>query len=436
MLEQAMSEGPRIIVDATFSTMRECEDDDTGYGFLRDGAAVIGDGKIIWLGPKDDIPSNLRHLPTWSAGGRLITPGLVECHTHMIFAGDRKTEFSELVLGRNYSDLVWEGHGIFATVEATRAASEDDLYSSALRRLRWFVAGGVTTLETKSGYGLDVESELKMLRVARRLDQAGIARVKATLLAGHVYPSQIEPEAFIELICSELIPQAHAGKLCDFVEAYCEETIGFSLDDASTILEAAYKKKIPTRIAADHLSDSAGAALAPAFYAKSAAHLNYTDDVAIEALASARTTAVLLPIAHLELGAKQRPPVEKMREAGVSIAVSTGCNPGTAPTTSLLSAAHLSCAAFGLSPLEAIQGITVSAARALGLSGVVGELTPGADADLAIWDADHPEDLIYWLGAPVCHSTWLAGRQVRDARLDTALFNDPAFVLTKEPITS
>ncbi|CCB65490.1 imidazolonepropionase [Hyphomicrobium sp. MC1] len=436
MLKEAMPEGPRVIIDATFSTMREREADDTGYGFLRDGAAVVGEGKIIWLGSKDELPSNLRHLPTWSAGGRLITPGLVECHTHLIFSGDRRTEFAELASGRNYSDLVWEGHGIFATVEATRAASEDELYSSALRRLRWFVSGGVTTIETKSGYGLDVDNELKMLRVARRLDEAGLARVKATLLAGHVYPSQIEPEDFIELICSELIPQAHAGKLCDFVEAYCEETIGFSLDDASTLLEAAYKRKIPTRISADHLSDSAGAALAPAFYAKAAAHLNYTDDVAIEALASARTTAILLPIAHLELGAKQRPPVDKLREAGVPIAISTGCNPGTAPTTNLLTAAHLSCALFGLSPLEAIQGITVGAAKALGLSGVVGELTPGANADFAIWDAEHPEDLIYWMGAPLCCSTWLSGSPVREFDSTQIPPINSVFLPTQEPITS
>lgn len=412
MVEAEFKLEPHVIHDATFVTMRECEDDDEGYGILRNGAAVVADGKIVWLGRKADLPSNFAKLPSWSADGRLITPGLVECHSHLIFGGDRISEFAQLAEGKDYSSLVWDGHGIFATVKATQCASEDSLYRSALRRLGWFASQGVTTIEVKSGYGLDTETELKMLRVGRRLGQAGIARVLTTLLAGHVYPPDVDQEAFIEGVCMELIPRAHQDKLCDFVEVYCEETIGFSLDDASTILESAYKRKIPTRMMADHLTDSAGAALAPAFYAKAAAHLNYTDDAAVEALGSARTTAILLPIAHLELGSKQRPPIEKLRECNVPIAISTGSNPGTAPSGSLLAAAHLSCSVFGLSPLEAMRGITVCAAQALDLAGVVGEIAPGADADLAVWDAERPEELIYWLGASLCHATWRGGRLV------------------------
>lgn len=413
MYEASFNSEPHVLCDATFVTMRECEDDDEGYGILRNGAAVVADGKIAWLGRKADLPADFAKLPSWSADGRLITPGLVECHSHLIFAGDRIQEFAQLAEGKDYSSLVWDGHGIFSTVKATRDASEDSLYRSALRRIGWFASQGVTTIEVKSGYGLDVETELKMLRVGRRLGQSGVARVLTTLLAGHVYPPDVDQEAFIERVCMELIPQAHKAALCDFVEVYCEESIGFSLDDASTILEAAYKRKIPTRMMADHLTDSAGAALAPAFYAKAAAHLNYTDEAAVEALSSTRTTAILLPIPHLELGAKQRPPIEKLRECNVSIAISTGANPGTSPAASLLAAAHFSCAAFGLSPLEALRGITVCAARALDLAGTVGEISPGADADFAVWDAERPEELIYWLGAPLCHATWRAGRMTK-----------------------
>lgn len=412
MLDKIPPGQASIVCDATFATMRECEPDDDGFGILKDGAAVIDDGKIVWLGRKRELPASFAKLPMWSAGGRLITPGLVECHTHLIYGGDRQGEFAQLAAGKDYASMVWDGHGIFATVKATRAASEDDLFGSAMRRLKWFASQGVTTIEVKSGYGLDTESELKMLRVARRLGKARLARVLSTLLAGHIYPPDVEQEAFIEGVCTSLIPRAHQEKLCDFVEAYCEESIGFSLDDASTILEAAYKKKIPTRIIADHLTDSAGAALAPAFYAKSAAHLNYTDDAAVEALASARTAAILLPVSYIELGCKQRPPIDKLRDCGVTLALSSGSNPGTSPTASLLAAAHLGCSTFGLSPLEALRGITVCAARALDMAGVVGEISMGSSADLAVWDAERPEDLIYWLGAPLCHATFLAGERV------------------------
>lgn len=410
-MDKRVSKEPCVVLDATIATMRECEPDDVGFGLIADGAAVISDGKIAWVGRRDDIPPDYRNRPTWSVGGRLVTPGLVECHTHLIFASDRRNEFAQRAAGKNYSDLVWECHGAYATVTATRAASEEELFRSALRRLTWFVRSGVTTIEVKSGYGLDVENELKMMRVAGRLGEAGLANVARTLLAGHVYPCGVEPEVFVEQVCNELIPRAQEIGL-DAVEVYCEETIGLSLDDASTILEAAYKKKIPTRIVADHLSDSAGAALAPSFYARAAAHLNFTDEVAVEALASTNTTPILLPIPYLELGCHQRPPVDNLRECGVPIAVSTGCNPGLSPSTNLLTAAHFACTAFGLSPLEAMRGITVAASRALGFEGLRGELGPGTAADLAIWDAEHPEELIYWLDAPLCHSTWLAGNQV------------------------
>jgi imidazolonepropionase len=227
---------PFIFVDANFATMLESDPDDSGFGYVKNGAIVISQGKILWLGGKDKIPEAFRRLPSCSAGGRLVTPGLVECHSHLIFAGDRRKDFALRTAGMDYAELVWSGRGILSTVEATRKASEDELYQSALRRLIWFKQNGVTTIEVKSGYGLDVETELKLLRVAERLSRAGVAKLKRTLLAGHIYPSGVDQEAFVESVCLDLIPQAVEQGLCDAVEVYCEESLGLSLEDASTIL--------------------------------------------------------------------------------------------------------------------------------------------------------------------------------------------------------
>jgi imidazolonepropionase len=253
---------------------------------------------------------------------------------------------------------------------------------------------------------------LKMLRVGRRLGELTPLRIRNTLLAGHVYPADIDREDYVDMVCNRLLPAAYDAHLLDSIEVYCEETIGLSLEDSSTILETAYRKKIPTRLQTDHLSDSAGAALAPSFYAKAAAHLNFTDEIGVQAMASAATTAVLLPGAYLELAQSTPPPVALLRRNRVRIAVATGCNPGTSPLANPLTAAHLACVLFGLSPFEALHGLTTVAARVLSLDDGAGSLAVGSPADLAVWDAEHPEELIYWLGAPLWHAGWAGGMAV------------------------
>jgi imidazolonepropionase len=404
------------IVDAAVATMAPAapapsgQDQDQGYGLIRDAALVIEDEHVAWIGPRSALPDQWRQAGQYPAGGRLITPGLVECHARPLFGDPGRAGQQGRPPGR-------EAGAIHAIAAATRAASDEDLLSAAVRRAWWFIRQGVTTLEVKTGYGLDAEGELRLLRIAGQLRDVLPVRVRVTLLAGHAYPpgadSDEDREEYVIQVCDELLPAAIAQGGFDYVEVYCEETAGISMEDASTILETVYRKKIPTRVSADHLSDSAGGALAPAFYAKAAAHLDYTDDIAVEAMGKAGTTAVLVPASVVELRPPgHRPPVELLREHGVPMAVSTGFSPDTAPLADPRAAAHLAWAAYGLTRQEALHGITAVAARALALSDGTGTLAPGSPADLVIWDAAHPEDLIHWLGAPVCQEVWAAGQPV------------------------
>lgn len=408
-----------VVIDATLATIPVVASTPADYGLIAEGALAIENGKIAWIGKQADLPSKWGKVEPWSAAGRLITPGLIDCHTHLIFAGDRRDEFAARAAGEiTYAEQNEAGGGIQATVRATRAAGEESLLASAMRRAWWLIRQGVTAIEVKSGYGLDVETELTMLRVGRRLRELTPLRVRNTLLAGHVYPTDIDREEYVDMVCNKLLPAAYDSQLLDSIEVYCEESIGISLEDSSTILETAYRKKIPTRLQTDHLSDSAGAALAPSFYAKAAAHLNFTDDIGVEAMATAGTVAVLLPGAYLELGESSRPPpVALLRQSGVPIAVATGCNPGTSPLASSLVAAHLACVLFGLSPFEALRGLTTVPARVLSLDNIGGSLAVNAPADLAVWDAEHPEELIYWLGAPLWHAGWVNGRLIQGSKL-------------------
>jgi imidazolonepropionase len=408
----APNERPVVITEALVATMTGDDDGGTRTGFIDDGAIVIDGPRIAWVGPRADLPTEWRPADHWSAGGRLVTPGLVECHSHLIFGGDRRADFASRATGDSYQDLAGRS-GILATVEATRETSDQELLDAAVRRAWWFIRQGVTTLEVKTGYGLDPEGELRLLRVAERLRTALPIRVRITLLAGHTYPRDADQEEYIITLCDELLPAAIAQGVLDSVEVYCEETVGITMEDASTILETVYRKKIPTRISADHLSDSAGGALAPAFYSRAAAHLNFTDDIAVKAMSRAGTTAVLLPGSSLELGvAEHRPPIDLLRTHRVPIAVSTGYNPGTSPLADLRIAAHLGCLLYGLTPAEALRGITANAARALALDDGTGTLAAGAVADLAVWDVGHPDELVYWTGAPLCQSVWSSGRLV------------------------
>jgi imidazolonepropionase len=405
---------PVTITGATIATMTDTPgavagEADSAYGIIHDAAMVVDAGKVAWVGPQADLPAQWRQAEPRDAGGALITPGLVECHAQVLFGGDGRNEFRAGQHGA-------EGAGaqrIHQIAAATRAAGDSELLAAATRRAWWFIRQGVTTLEVKTGYGLDTGGELRLLRLAGQLRAALPIHVRVTLLAGHTYPPGADPEDYVIGVCDELLPAAIAHGGFDAVEVYCEETAGITMEDASTILETVYRKKIPTRVAADHLSDSAGGALAPAFYAKAAAHLDFTDEIAVKAMGRAGTVAILVPGSALELGpADHRPPVPLLRENHVPLAVSTGCNPGATPLTDLRAAAHLATSLYGLSEPEALRGITSAAARALGLTGGAGSLAAGGSADFVIWDADHPAELVYWLGAPTCREVWAAGSEV------------------------
>lgn len=403
-----------VIVDAVLSGPG-------GAPPVPDGAVVLAGDRIAWSGPRAELPAEHAGAEPWSAGGRLVTPGLVECHTHLLFGGDRRDEWAARAAGTaSYVDqLTGADTGVRATAAATAARTDDELLAAARRRAHWMIDQGVTTLEVKTGYGLDPESELRLLGIAARLRDELPTRTRITLLVGHVYPAGVDRDdyeatiEYVTLLSEQLLPVARDGKMMDAVEVYLDDEGGMTLDDASTLLEVAYKTKIPTRLQTDQLSDSAGAALAPAFYSKAAAHVNFADEVAIGAMANSGTTVVLLPAAHLEIGVEQKPPVQLMREKGIRLAVATGCNPGTAPVADLRTAAHLACVLFGLTPAEAFAGITVRAAGALGLADDgTGTLAAGAPADLAVWDAEHPDELLYWMGAPLCRAVWAAGREI------------------------
>lgn len=371
------------------------------YGLIPDAALVIEDQRVAWIGPRDNLPARWEQVGQYSVAGGLITPGLVECHAQLLFGGGRPAEQGAA--------------GIHAVAAATHCASDDDLLATAARRAWWLIRQGVTTLEVKTGYGLDTGGELRLLRLAGQLRDVLPVQVRVTLLAGHTYPPDADDnrEEYVIGICDELLPAAIGLGILDDVEVYCEEEGGISMEDASTILETVYRKKIPTRVAADQLSDSAGGALAPAFYSKAAVYLNHTDDIAVTAMGKAGTIAVLVPATALDPGSPPgRPPVGPLREQQVPIAVSAGLNPVTSPLADPLAAAYLGCVLHGLTRREALHGITAAAARALALTDGTGTLVAGGPADLVIWDAAHPEELVSWPGAPLCQEVWAAGQPV------------------------
>ena len=381
-----------LLTNARIATM---SGDD--YGVIEDGAVAVADGQIAWIGPQADAPAAAM---VRSVQGRWITPALIDCHTHLVFAGDRSAEFEQRLRGASYEDIARAGGGIMSTVSATRQASASDLYAAALPRLQALAAEGVATIEIKSGYGLNIESELKMLSVARQLGEAVPQTVRTTLLAAHTIPPEYRDnaDAYIELICDELLPEVAAAGLADAVDAYCE-TIAFDADQVARIFARAAELGLPVKLHADQLSDTGGAALAARFGALSADHLEYTTSTGVRAMADAGTVAVLLPGAFLTLGETQLPPIDVMREHGVPIAVASDCNPGTSPICSLRIAMMLAARQFRLTPEECLAGATRVAAKALGLDDR-GTLDVGKRADLAIWNVSHPRELAYWFGTP------------------------------------
>ena len=399
-----------LITDCRLATMVEGVEP---YGGIDDGALLIADGRIVWAGPRADLPVH-KSVETHRLGGRWVTPGLIDCHTHLVFGGDRSGEFEQRLGGATYEEIARAGGGIVSTMTATRAASEDALYASALTRLAGLTATGVTTVEIKSGYGLDHDSELKMLRVARRLGREAGVRVRTSYLGLHAVPPEHRADRarYVDKAVDEILPAAHAEGLVDAVDAYCEP-IAFSADEVARLFDKARALGLPVKLHADQLSDGGGAALAAQYGALSADHIEHTTEPGIRAMAAAGVVAVLLPGAYLMLRETTPPPIALLRRHGVAMAVATDCNPGTSPVASMTAALNLACVQFRLTPGEALAGATRHAATALGLGNEIGTLAPGKAADLAVWDIERPAELCYWLGKPLLHSRYLAGVAAR-----------------------
>jgi imidazolonepropionase len=379
------------------------------YGAIEDAVIAVADGAIAWIGPAAELPAG-KAAETRSMAGRWLTPALIDCHTHLVFAGNRAAEFEQRRQGATYEEIARAGGGIVSTVAATRRASADELQAASAVRLASLRREGVATVEIKSGYGLDLETELKMLRVARGLgDEFGMT-VRTSFLGAHTLPPEYKgrADAYIAFLTDTVLPAAYAEGLVDAVDAYCER-IAFSDAQIARVFEAARALGLPVKLHADQLSDSGGAKLASGFRALSADHLEYASDAGVEALADAGCVAVLLPGAFLTLGETRLPPIERLRALGVPIAIASDCNPGTSPVCSLQTAMVLATSLFKLTPEECLAGVTREAARALGL-GDRGTLELGKRADIAVWDVEHPRELSYWLGLNPLQELLIEGR--------------------------
>lgn len=378
-----------LLTNLKAATMRD------GYGLIEDAAILIEGGRIAWVGPRAEAPSG---HDTTDCEGRLATPGLIDCHTHIVYGGSRAHEFEQRLTGVSYAEIAKAGGGIAATVRMTRAESEADLAASALRRLDSLLAEGVTTIEVKSGYGLDRDTEMKMLKVARELSQWRPVDVVTTYLGAHALPPEFREnrQGYLDFVCNDVMPAVAQAKLADAVDAFCEG-IAFSVEETRRVFEVAKSLGLPVKLHAEQLSNLGGAAMAAGFGALSVDHIEYLDQAGVDAIAASGTVAVLLPGAFYYLREKQAPPVDALRKAGVPMAVATDLNPGTSPVHSILTAMNMSCVLFGLTPEEALRGVTDNAAKALGLYDR-GLLTPGMRADIALWNAERPGDLAYPLG--------------------------------------
>ncbi len=375
------------------------------YGIIKNGALGVRDGGIAWLGPEADLPTEAidSAQSVHRLDGAWITPGLIDCHTHLVYAGSRAREFEMRLQGATYEEISRAGGGIVSTVAAVRTASPEELYNQSAPRLKAMQAQGVTTVEIKSGYGLDTANELKMLRTARRLGEDFPVTVSPTFLGAHALPPGFKgrPDDYVDLVVDAMLPIVASEKLAVAVDAFCE-SIGFSPAQTERVFAAAKSHGLKVKLHAEQLSDQKGAMLAARYQALSADHLEYVSQDGVEAMAAAGTVAVLLPGAFYYLGETRKPPVEALREAGVPMAIATDCNPGSSPTTSPLLMMNMACVLFGLTPAEALAVFTKNAARALGLQDEAGSLEPGKMADLAVWDITEPADLAYAMGGNPC----------------------------------
>ncbi len=391
-----------VYTDCDIATM---DNGNVPFGLIPDAALVVGEGRIFWVGKKTDLPAKYEVAQKVLLEGRLITPSLIDCHTHLVFGGNRAREFEKRLKGVSYEDIARQGGGILSTVKATREASDDELLSSALKRLDALLAEGVSVVEVKSGYGLTIEHELRMLRVARRLEQQRDVKIQTTWLAAHAIPPDYKdrPEAYIDEVVIEGLKIAHEEGLVDAVDGFCE-TIGFSAKQMSKIFDVAKSLGLPVKLHAEQLSDQKGALLAAQYEGLSADHLEYLSENDVPRFAKSETVAVLLPGAFYTLRETKLPPIKELRREGVDMAIATDCNPGSSPLTSLLTVMNMACTLFGLEPEEALAGTTRNAAKALGLSDHHGVLAKDKVADFSIWDVQHPAELCYWLGASPLHA--------------------------------
>lgn len=394
-----------LLTNAQIVTLR----DDQSYGLIAEGAIALEGERIVWVGPATDTPDAYRNGEVHDLEGRLVTPALIDCHTHVVFGGNRAAEFELRLNGASYEEVARAGGGIVSTVTATRAASQDDLLSDALTRVDALIAEGVTLIEVKSGYGLDRETELKMLRVARQIAQVSAVDVLTTFLGAHAVPPEYsgKPDTYIDDICIPTLRAAHAEGLVDAVDGFCEG-IAFDTAQIARVFDVAVELGLPVKLHAEQLSNIGGTQLAAKYGALSADHVEYATDTDAAALAKSGTVAVVLPGAFYTIRETQAPPIQSFRDHGVPMALATDCNPGSSPLTSPLLTMNMACTLFRMTPLEALLGLTAHAAAALGAPDR-GRIVAGARADLCIWNAQHPAELAYRIGFNPLHNRIFKG---------------------------
>ncbi len=386
---------------------------DMAYGAIENAALFIENGKIAWLGKMDDMPANVANCENQQDGGnRWVTPGLIDCHTHIVYGGNRINEFEQRLTGVSYDEIARSGGGIVSTVQATREASEEELYESANKRLQNFLQEGVTALEVKSGYGLNLESELKMLRVAKQLEKNNSVKISTTFLGAHTTPKEYESsDDYIDYLCDEVMPIVAQEKLAHAVDIFCE-SIGFNLEQTDKIFSKAQELKLPIKAHVDQLTNLGGAQLAAHYNARSVDHVEFLDEQGVYALKGAGTVAVLLPGAFYFLRETQQPPIKLLREENVPMAIASDSNPGSSPVNSLLLMLNMACTFFKLTPEESLAGVTRHAAKALGWEKERGTLTVGKQADFVLWDIQQPAELAYNIGKNPCNTVVVNGKVV------------------------
>ncbi|TAL66533.1 MAG: imidazolonepropionase [Legionella sp.] len=387
---------------------------------LADQAVVIQGAKIAWSGAQNDLPDAWKNNPQEQIDcqGQVLTAGLVDCHTHLVYAGDRAAEFKLKLDGVSYTEIAQAGGGILSTVKQTRAASEMQLLEESLPRILALRAGGVTTVEIKSGYGLDLATEMKMLKVARRLGELSGLRVKTTFLGAHTVPPEFKGrnQDYVDFLCKEMLPAIQQEGLADAVDVFCE-SIGFSVQQTEQIYRCAKNLNLPVKCHAEQLSNLGASVLAAQYNALSCDHLEFLDEDGAKALAKANTVAVILPGAYYFLREQRKPPIDLLRKAGVGMAIATDCNPGSSPTTSLLLMMSMACTFFSFSVQEALAAVTYQAAKALGLAEEIGEIAVGKAADLILWSVKDSAALCYYVGSPIAHRSMIAGQWISNTEL-------------------